>query len=119
MLTSSYVVVKCFPSVKRASIYLVAYGDTGLGDLSYLGGSSQQRINGLGKCLMLWASLYSEFGSSNPWRYTEPNVDHLMFPIREMTELASQVDEEYVQFWIQLRSVLSEVDEWLPRDVAC
>ena len=36
MLTPSYIVVKCFPSVKRASVYLVAYIDTGLGDLSYL-----------------------------------------------------------------------------------
>jgi hypothetical protein len=32
MLTPSYIVVKCFPSVKRVSVYLVAYIDTGLGD---------------------------------------------------------------------------------------
>ncbi len=25
-----------------------------------------RRINGLGKCLVLWASQYSEFGSSDP-----------------------------------------------------
>ena len=49
-----------------------------------------QLINGLGKCLMLWASLYSEFGSLNLWHYTEPNVDHLMRLIDEMACFSSR-----------------------------
>jgi hypothetical protein len=32
MPTPSYIVVKYFPSFKRASMYLVTYIDTGLGD---------------------------------------------------------------------------------------
>ena len=34
MLTPFYIVLKCFPSVKQASLYLVAYIDTSLGDRS-------------------------------------------------------------------------------------
>ena len=68
-----------------------------------------QRINGLGKCLMLWASQYSEFGSSAPWYYTEPNADNLMLLMHEMAELASEVDEEYVQFWVQMKLILLKV----------
>lgn len=67
-----------------------------------------QRIDGLGKCLMLWASLYSEFGSSNPWHYTEPNVDHLMLLISDMAALAGQVDAESAPFWKQMELVLSK-----------
>ncbi len=66
----------------------------------------RQRINGLGKCLVLWASQYSEFGSSDPWHYTELNVDHLMNLIDEMSILAVQIDKESVQFWQQMKSVL-------------
>ena len=68
------------------------------------------------KCLVLWASQCSEFGSSNPWYYTEPNADNVMLLIHEMAELASEVDEEYVQFWVQINSVLSKVDEDLLRN---
>ena len=67
-----------------------------------------QRINGLGKCLMLWASQYSEFGSSVPWDNTELNVDHLMILIDEMSTLAVQIDKESVQFWKQMGLVLSK-----------
>lgn len=49
-----------------------------------------RRINDLGKCLMLWASQYSECGSSDPWHYTEPNVDHLMRLIDEMACFSSR-----------------------------
>ncbi|HUX49015.1 MAG TPA: hypothetical protein VMV76_07690 [Dehalococcoidia bacterium] len=38
----------------------------------------EQRIDGLGKCLLLWASLCSELGTSDPWHYTELNVYCLM-----------------------------------------
>lgn len=68
-----------------------------------------RRINGLGKCLVLWASQYSEFGSSDPWNNTELNVDHLMNLIDEMSNLAYQIDKESVQFWQQMKSVLSKV----------
>lgn len=67
-----------------------------------------RRINGLGKCLVLWASQYSEFGSSDPWRHTELNVDHLMNLIDEMSTLAVQIDKESVQFWKQMELVLSK-----------
>ena len=66
--------------------------------------------------MVLWASQYSEFGSSNPWYYTEPNADNVMLLIHEMAEFASEVDEEYVQFWVQINSVLSKVDEDLSRN---
>lgn len=66
----------------------------------------KQRINGLGECLMLCANLYSEFGSLNPWHYTEPSVDRLMPLIAEMAELAFQVDEEYAEFWLQMKLIL-------------
>ena len=71
-------------------------------------GRSLRRINGLGKCLVLWASQYSEFGSSDPWHSTELNVDHLMELIDEMSTLAVQIDKESVQFWQQMKSVLSK-----------
>lgn len=68
-----------------------------------------QRINGLGKCLMLWASHYSEFGSSVRWDNTELNVDNLMYLIDEMSADASQIDEDdSVRFWQQLKLVLSK-----------
>ena len=67
-----------------------------------------RRINGLGKCLVLWASQYSEFGSSDPWHYTELNVNHLMNLIDEMSTLAGQIDKESVQFWQQMKLVLSK-----------
>ena len=68
----------------------------------------RRRINGLGKCLMLWASQYSEFGSSAPWHYTELNVDYLMNLIEEMSTLAAQIDKGSVRFWQQMESVLSQ-----------
>ena len=54
----------------------------------------EQRINGLGKCLLLWASLYSEFGSSDPWHYTELAVNNLMLLITDMACRASQINDD-------------------------
>ena len=68
-----------------------------------------RRINGLGKCLLLWASQYSELGSSDPWHYTESNVDHLIDLLDEMSVLADQIDEESVKFWKQMEGILSKV----------
>jgi len=68
-----------------------------------------QRINGLGKCLVLWASQYSEFGSSTPWNNTELNADNLMNLINEMSHDAAQIDKESVPFWKQMELVLSKI----------
>ena len=68
----------------------------------------RQRINGLGKCLVLWASQYSEFGVSDLWNYTELNANHLINLINEMSHDAAQIDKESVPFWKQMESVLSK-----------
>ena len=77
-----------------------------------------RRINDLGKCLLLWASRYSEFGLSFHWRYAEINVDNLTRLLDEMADLAYNIDEKYVRFWAQIKSVLSKVDERLPKNGA-
>jgi len=65
-----------------------------------------QRINGLGKCLVLWASQYSEFGSSTPWNNTELDIDHLILLLDEMRDHAFQIDRESAPFWQQMKSIL-------------
>ena len=69
----------------------------------------EQRIDGFGKCLLLWASLCSELGSSDPWHYTERTVYHLRLLIRDMASIASQIDEDLAPFWQQMELALSRV----------
>ena len=68
-----------------------------------------QRVNGLGKCLMLWANQHSEFGSPKPWNDTELNVDNLIYLLSEMSNDAAQIDPESTIFWRQMEVVLSKV----------
>jgi hypothetical protein len=65
-----------------------------------------RRINGLGKCLLLWAGQYSRFGADDFWDNTRMNVDHLMSLIDDMANAAAQIDQESVGFWQQMRLVL-------------
>lgn len=65
-----------------------------------------RRVNGLGKCLLLWAGQHSRFGAEDFWDHTEMNVDHLMLLIDDMANAAARIDQESVGFWQQMRLVL-------------
>lgn len=69
----------------------------------------QQRVNSLGRCLMLWASQCSELAASQTWNYTELDADILIDLLNLMAEDASQVDQGSARLWIQLESLLSQV----------
>jgi len=68
-----------------------------------------QRIDGLGKCLLLWSNLCSKLGAADPWHYTDQTVYHLRFLIGDMVLIASQIDEDLLPFWQQMEEVLSRV----------
>ena len=69
----------------------------------------QRRVNSLGKYLVLWANQNSELCSSDPWDFTERNVDCLFDLVSEMASIASQIDTESALFWKQMESILSKV----------
>lgn len=66
-----------------------------------------QRINGLGKCMMLWASQYYE--PDDPWNHTEFIADRLSLLLNDMASMACAVDSKSSSiFWKQMELILSK-----------
>lgn len=71
-----------------------------------LGNRYINRINSLGKCLVLWAKQDPDISFRKCWDETQTDEEDLMALLTQMANHAAEYDPKAVEFWRQVESIL-------------